>query len=49
MLAAVGRDILHPIRVSLKKEESLPERLWLPSISLTPLAFASVASVLGHC
>jgi hypothetical protein len=35
-LATVGRDILHIIRVSLKKVESLPERLWLPLSSLTP-------------
>jgi hypothetical protein len=35
-LATVSRDILHTIRVSLKKVESLPERLYLPSSSLTP-------------
>jgi hypothetical protein len=36
-LASIGRNILHPISVSLrKKEQNLPVRLWLPSSPLTP-------------
>jgi hypothetical protein len=37
--AMVGRDILHPIWVSLKKKESLPEFLWLLLGSLIPPCF----------
>jgi hypothetical protein len=47
-MATVGRDVQHPFWVSLKKEESLPESLWLSSGSLMPLAFASIAPSLGH-
>jgi hypothetical protein len=37
-MAMVGRDVLHPIWVSLKNKESLPESLWVP---LYPFAFVS--------
>jgi hypothetical protein len=38
-LAMAGQDILHPIRVSLKKKESLLECLWLLSDSLITPCF----------
>jgi hypothetical protein len=40
-MAMVGRDILLPIRVRLKKKEILPEFLWLPPGSLIPPCFCS--------
>jgi hypothetical protein len=37
VLAMFGRDILHPIRVSLEKKNSLPEFVWLLEVHYTPL------------
>jgi hypothetical protein len=46
-LAMVDQDILHPIRVSLKEKESLPEFLCLPSGSLIPPCFCFCSARLG--
>jgi hypothetical protein len=48
MLYIVGRDILHLIRVSLKKKESLPAAFGSLRILLYPLAFAFVAPIPGQ-
>jgi hypothetical protein len=45
----VGWEILHPIQVSSKEKESLPEFSASLQVPLCPLASASTTLALGHC
>jgi hypothetical protein len=48
MLALVGRNILHPIRVSLKKKKILPEHLGSLQVLLYLLSFVTMELVPRH-
>jgi hypothetical protein len=47
MLVVIDRDILHPIRVYLKKKECLPECIWLTSGSLISPCLCFYRAYLG--
>jgi hypothetical protein len=47
-LAMVDRDILHTIRISLEKKNSLPKVLWLLWVPLCSLASTSAGPGPGH-